>query len=757
MKWNKKFKNFFLIAVFIINAAIPLFAGISFHSPAINDKDQVLYTVCHNIQGTKPYNTLFYTKINEGKSKSEHLPLTCYPEQFNYLPSSNSLRIHNRYGTAFYSFDTNSFRWSKLLSVIPKNHGRCTPVSISPDGQYYCYIQRFDTASGKLMLVNIKTKEEYVLVVNSPFSYYSVPVKWSPDSKTLLYENNDSVFFCTPEEIFNGIDISERFRKIGRGHITSLCWASDKNFIYIKNDIIYEINSSELYTLGLYSGFIIAGASKGRLPFCFNPLTDKFYVNKDASQIVIIQSKSMISYFKTVNSYSYIKPVYTQPYISETGSVTSFDVIWTKKNPLLWVNSISLKTGQKNASVYLLDENLSCILTAGDAQQACVSPAGDKVAFSTGSSVYVYFTAPWKRISAVSGENVVSLAWKDNNNLCIGGTKTVQLWNISLNSRTLLFLATADRGFWLQDGKTLGAVILMQSEKRDENIKNNVYIYNPATGGWISRSDIAPKASINQNGKYRLFMTSSSNSDYDNALYIRTLSGETATRPLYSDSVIKKEPQRKVTLAINALNSDAGLVQILSVLQDFNLKATFFINGEFIQRYPKEVKQIAILGHECASLFYTPEKLNGKGFKISEQFIHRGLGRTEDEFYEATGSELAPLWHAPYYYASSRIVEYGKNAGYTYIAASDSIYDFITMNDSVNGNGQYYTAGELINRYMKDLVSSDSNLKSVFVLPVTVGIENGHREDYLYDRLDVLIESILNAGYTILPYQAAFR
>ena len=52
---------------------------------------------------------------------------------------------------------------------------------------------------------------------------------------------------------------------------------------------------------------------------------------------------------------------------------------------------------------------------------------------------------------------------------------------------------------------------------------------------------------------------------------------------------------------------------------------------------------------------------------MDEDFIRRGLARNEDEFYQCTESELSIFWHAPFYKTTEQIIEYGKNAGYTYI------------------------------------------------------------------------------------------
>ena len=43
-----------------------------------------------------------------------------------------------------------------------------------------------------------------------------------------------------------------------------------------------------------------------------------------------------------------------------------------------------------------------------------------------------------------------------------------------------------------------------------------------------------------------------------------------------------------------------------------------------------------------------------------------------------------------------------------------------------------------------------SQLKDGMVIPVAVGVTGGSRDDFLYDKLDLLLVAILDAGYDIV-------
>ena len=76
------------------------------------------------------------------------------------------------------------------------------------------------------------------------------------------------------------------------------------------------------------------------------------------------------------------------------------------------------------------------------------------------------------------------------------------------------------------------------------------------------------------------------------------------------------------------MDSLDGLPAILETLNRYGIRATFFINGEFIRRHPAAVNEIVKAGHQCASLFFTTWDLSGTRYRIDEDFIVRGLSRT---------------------------------------------------------------------------------------------------------------------------------
>ncbi len=513
-------------------------------------------------------------------------------------------------------------------------------------------------------------------------------------------------------------------------------WTDGKFLVYIDSDLVYKISSKELYTLGLYSGIIGKGQMVGRLPSQFMASKDNFSVNNDVSSMVLVQNGKIFTYFKiNRNTCDYLDIVYSGPYVDLSASLLESEILWDLNgSPIVWMRMLPYGGQKIKSSVYHLENRLSKFLDISDSGKPAVSPDGKNCAFYSGSSVYIYDTKNWKRVNRIEGENVVSLLWENNSTLIIGGDRTIRSWKIFEQNPEILAVSSVVNGFWNND------------EIIADSGNGKFFVFNEDKKMWAQKeSDFSRRSNALRNERYRLFCGETANPIFENALYIRTLFGKAVTKPVYPESVRKVPERKKIALAFDAYDNADGLTRVLYTLNRYLVTGTFFLNGEFIRRYPNETKQISFSRNECASMFFSTSKLTQPGFVVNEDYIRRGLARNEDEFNAVTGKELSLMWHAPYYAVSEKIIQDGKKAGYDYIDIKNSVCDSVTLEQAVNGNGKYLCPGELIESYVKMLDEGEK------VIPVTVGISRGTRESYLYDNLDLLISAILDTGYEIVP------
>ena len=749
-----------IILIFFFEAA-NIFAEVSFGNLNLNSNDDLLFTAYQNIPGTEAYTSLLLTHLGRKKVDSFPKMITCFPEKMELLNGGNILQIRNRYGCAWYSEATKNLQWISSANRIPVEYTRMGPQSASPNGKYICYVRQTKSSIGQLIIKNVSTQEEAILVEKTPFSYEKVNIKWAPDSSAVLYEKNETIYFSTPEAVFKKVQLPEQYRKIGEGTINSVEWTDEKSIVYIDSDIVYTIQENELYTRGLYSSLVGKGQIVARLPSSFNPYYDRFWCDQYASQLVIVSEDKIVScYSISSTSFGFASLTSIFSLTNLEGSLLDYNIFWTTaNNPVLWIDMLRFDTGKKASSVYTLSKKMELILTVKGSIQPLLSPDKRHVAFTGGTSIYVYDTTTWKQTAKLSGEKIISFVWKDKKSLYIGGTQTVRYWSFDAAAATasslekdispassgtyeILFLSSVSSAYW--NGEEIIACPSHSGRAYKYEKKNNI---------WMQLNDIpsVQNKTPEQNGKYRVFTSEAQNKLYANGIYVRSLSSSVVTYPLYSETENVVLPQKKTAIVFDAMENAEGIARILYVLDEYNLKGIFFVNGEFIRRYPTEVKQILAAGHECASGFYTTADLTDKDLLIDADFIKRGLARNEDEFFAATGKELSLLWHAPYYHQTTLMEDAGKSAGYRYVKAYTGYSDRVTLEQSEENPAYLYLdSGNLIEAFV-------TSVEDGSIIPVSVGKVHGTRKDYLYEKIDLLIAAILDNGYSITDVRSLLK
>jgi peptidoglycan/xylan/chitin deacetylase (PgdA/CDA1 family) len=191
-----------------------------------------------------------------------------------------------------------------------------------------------------------------------------------------------------------------------------------------------------------------------------------------------------------------------------------------------------------------------------------------------------------------------------------------------------------------------------------------------------------------------------------------------------------------------------GFTDILTDLHEYGIRASFFVNGEFMRRNPDAVRELADSGHEVGSLFFSYFNMTDARYRITRDFIKQGLARNEDQYFKLTagegrqGKELALLWHAPYYFVNSEIIAASREMNYTYVGYDVDPLDWVPRDDE--GGGMYLPVPDLVERLM-------AKKKPGSIIPIRIGIVNGGREDYLFQHLDLLINGLISRGYRVVP------
>ncbi|MGI5174570.1 polysaccharide deacetylase family protein [Treponema sp. OMZ 840] len=763
-KKNKIFLPLFLCLFFLVLVHMPYcaYAQVSFADIDLNNDDGLLFSTRIK-QGTLSWNNLYSAKLNPNKHepkaiRDEPKLLTCFPQKLDSLQSGKFLQIRNADGVFMYGFAAQTLTClSSTPSLYPhpslkaRIRDNLMETAVSPDGNWICLFRKKNAVSGSIVLSSTQTGKELVLVEQTDFSFTDIPVLWSPDSEILIYEKENKLYFIQPKNAFDPALADEKFRTVGEGNISCVHWIGQKKLVYIQGYLIFSLFSHELYTRALYSAVLGTGKIIGRLPWYFNGREDTFWADETGKRFVIIQAHKNIFYFDIEKGIN----VYNSAFLPVSDAASAFYVFWTphsavtphtvrseaKTLPVVWVEYFAPDGTQKSA-VYALQPprktsdseipaRFADLQIPPAALKPALSPDKKRIAFCADGVLHVYSLDTWKAEFAYADERVISFAWRNSSSLYVGGEETVRLWNCSDGTKKVLFLSSADKFSWNENGDSIFA-----------SVSAGTFRYNEDTHTWIAEAQANMRKKQTMNRKWRILFEQKTSAFYDNVIIVRSLQGPSRNLPLLTRFYDIKPQKGNIALAFDALDRAESLPYILNTLSARGLSATFFINGEFMRRFPDSVAAIDTRGHECASMFHTSVDLLSDDFIVDENFIRRGLAKNEDEFFELTGKDLKLFWHTPYCRFSPLIEQAGKNAGYTLIERIICTY---CEKDRLQGSGQNFFFSA---QHISDICTQLSE-GTVILFPC--GLAESWRSASLCDTLEILINAILEAGYNIVP------
>lgn len=136
-----------------------------------------------------------------------------------------------------------------------------------------------------------------------------------------------------------------------------------------------------------------------------------------------------------------------------------------------------------------------------------------------------------------------------------------------------------------------------------------------------------------------------------NALQV---AGEGKDLPIYSVNTNEK----KLALTFDCAWGADDIEQILSTLKKENIKATFFIVGQWAEKYPTAVKAIANEGHDIANHSYSHLRMGA----IDNNRIKQEIALCNSKLNTISGKKIE-LFRAPYGDYNNNVINITKNLG----------------------------------------------------------------------------------------------
>ncbi len=722
-----------------LSLAFGSWAEAGFSAPDINARNEVLFSLSVDLSANRSFSTLFLKKLDSSTLEQ----LTVYPEAIESLANGRIVQVRNRLGIGRFDVIASRFSWVDDSRPFVKGGDlrlAGIPVSsTSPDGRWIASVEPSSPSRGVLAITDVSRNVRRVIAESVDRA--AVPVSWAPDSSIMIYAVQGSLHFARPETFFSSSAVGESFRVLGPGSVANISWYAPSRFLYAQGSSVYRVHGPELFARSLYARLIGAGDLAGKIPFDFNPAEDSLFASPGGQSALLCRGSRTVCHIALDgDDYSSVAGSATQPWLLLPGNTASVNVGWMDPSrPVIYTRSVD--DGKLRVRAWkLVDAGPSAVFQAQSvphsARDVIVSPNGGFAAFILADSLKVYSVATWKETGEYRGDVPASACWADDTRIFVGGERTITLWDTRSLSSELLLLSSAPSYGWDEQGTAPLAETPLPG--RVAYIGDMRWAHAPAAKLRTQES---------ANGTWRLYIDAGKG-PFKSMLFVRSALNPAGTRPILElPSRASASCPKKVALVFDAMDDADGLAEILHALSARGIRATFFVNGEFIRRNPAAAREISKAGHQCGSLFFSTWDLASPGFRVDSDFIKQGLARNEDDFYNATGQELSLVWHAPHYVSSPLIEEAGSLAGYAYVRASLAVPDWITEEHERVMPGLYRDASSIIDGIAESARDGD-------VIPVRIGKPIGTRKDYLYSRIDALIAALWERGFEIVSVDA---
>lgn len=187
----------------------------------------------------------------------------------------------------------------------------------------------------------------------------------------------------------------------------------------------------------------------------------------------------------------------------------------------------------------------------------------------------------------------------------------------------------------------------------------------------------------------------------------------TSTNEKYLPIYDVQTEENKVALTMNCAWNAEDIDKILEILEENNVKITFFMVGDWIEKYPEAVKKVYEAGHEIGTHSDTHPHVNNLSYEENV----KQLENSNDKIEKITGTRTN-LYRTPYGEYNQTVIKAAQDKGYYTIQWNLDTLDYTGL-----------TGEEMWNRIKDKIGSGDIIL-----------MHNG--TEHTADSLDKIIKNI---------------
>lgn len=193
---------------------------------------------------------------------------------------------------------------------------------------------------------------------------------------------------------------------------------------------------------------------------------------------------------------------------------------------------------------------------------------------------------------------------------------------------------------------------------------------------------------------------------------------KTKELPIYS---VERE-DKKISITIDAAWGDEFTLDILDILDKYNVKATFFLVGFWVDKYPNQIEEIHRRGHEIGNHSTTHPKMS----TLSKTQIEEEIGGTDKKITEIINTKPT-VFRPPFGDYNDLLIQTAKELGYYTIQWDIDSLDWKELG-----------VEPVIDKVVKN------------VSPGSIVLFHNNAR-YIKEYLPVIIQRLQDKGYEIVP------
>jgi polysaccharide deacetylase family sporulation protein PdaB len=204
-----------------------------------------------------------------------------------------------------------------------------------------------------------------------------------------------------------------------------------------------------------------------------------------------------------------------------------------------------------------------------------------------------------------------------------------------------------------------------------------------------------------------------------NAITVSNI-GSKRDLPIYSVNCVEK----KVALSFDAAWGSEDTQSILDILAKHDVKVTFFMTGEWVNKYPDDVKAIEKAGHDLGNHSENHKQMT----ELSKEQCAEEIMKAHKRVKDLTGVDMK-LFRAPYGDYNNTLVGIARDCGYYTIQWDIDSYDW-----------KDYGVDNIINKTVGNKKLGNGSI---------ILMHNGAK--YTPEALELIIIGLKDMGYELVP------